>query len=231
MAEVYSLGFNGATSSTKITHAHNAAYEVGAGDWSVHFRFKLDAAALFDQEMFIIRNTGAGKYVLMRVRGTTAFRVIFADGTNGPFGDFTFPTMSSRWLDVVVKRVGATCTVYLNGVKRGSFGLGALGSITDSSTMVIIGDNGLTGKYYTGLYDEYQMWNRGLSDAEIADVYWRRDVPSSGLVLDVGFEDGSGSVATDRSATANNGTIAGTAAYSTDIMAAPLPPTAFMAGL
>lgn len=229
MADVYSQSFNGATSSTKITHPHVAAYEVGSGNFTVRFRFKLDAAALFDQELFIIRNTGGSKYMLFRMRSTTNFRIIAGDGVVGPFSDMNFPVASGKWLEVVCKRVGQTMYVYLNGVRNKSFSLSTLAGITDSSTMVVIGDNGLTGKYYTGLMDEYQFWNTDLTDQQIADMYWRRgSLPSTGLILDVGFEDGSGSVATDRSTTANNGTIAGTAAYSTDVMAKPLPPHAFM---
>lgn len=70
---------------------------------------------------------------------------------------------------------------------------------------------------FLGDMDEVRIWAVALSDSQIADLYYRGTVPQTGLFLEYLFNEGSGTTATDTSATGNNGTISSASYISTGL--------------
>lgn len=66
-----------------------------------------------------------------------------------------------------------------------------------------------TGQRFIGNMDEFRIWALALSDSQIADMYYRNIVPTTGLFLEYLLDEGSGTTATDTSSTSNDGTISG----------------------
>jgi len=85
---------------------------------------------------------------------------------------------------------------------------------------VHIGQNAsYTNRRFNGLIDDVRIYNRALSETEIADLYKGNQVDSTGLVGHWNFNEGSGTTAIDVSGNNNTGTIYG-ATYTADTPAA-----------
>lgn len=86
------------------------------------------------------------------------------------------PPVSLDWFHTVVvwKRLTSTsynCTIYINGVQRGSFNATGYASYTRFSTeQLYIGGNRTAGEW-SGRMDDLLIWDRGLSASEVTELY------------------------------------------------------------
>jgi len=111
---------------------------------------------------------------------------------------------------------GATVTFYINGVASGTPATtSALSNITTTDNL-IIGDRTDTTRSFNGSIDEPRIWNVALTQAQITALYQQGTVPTTGLVAEYKFNEGSGTTANDTSGNANHGTITG-ATYTADV--------------
>lgn len=78
------------------------------------------------------------------------------------------PITEGVWNHVAITYVGTTVTIYSNGVNRGTKTLG----LNTGSAFFRIGGPGYFGQW-KGDIDEVGIWSRGLSDAEIEQLYRR----------------------------------------------------------
>lgn len=84
--------------------------------------------------------------------------------------------VSSDWFHTVIawRRLTTTsynCTIYINGVQRGSFNATGYASNTKFGTeQLFIGGNRTTGEW-SGRMDDLLIWDRGLSAAEVTELY------------------------------------------------------------
>jgi len=110
----------------------------------------------------------------------------------------------------------ATVTFYINGVASGTpVTTSALSNITTTANL-IIGDRADTARSFNGFIDEPRIWNVALTQAQITALYQQGTVPTTGLVAEYKFNEGSGTLATDSSGNGNTGTITG-ATYTSDV--------------
>lgn len=65
------------------------------------------------------------------------------------------------------------------------------------------------GQNFIGDMDEIRVWALAFSDTQIADLYYRNVVSTTGLFLEYLLDEGSGTAATDTSSTSNDGVISG----------------------
>ena len=73
------------------------------------------------------------------------------------------------WYHVTAVKTSSTISIYVNGVKETTT---SLGSFTDTHAASLkIGASAGEGAYLNGLVDEVEVFNRALSDAEIATIY------------------------------------------------------------
>ena len=83
---------------------------------------------------------------------------------------------SSDWFHTVVvwKRVTTTsysCTIYVNGVARGTFSATGYASNTKFGTEKLYIGGGRAGGEWSGRMDDLLIWDRGLSSAEVTELY------------------------------------------------------------
>jgi hypothetical protein len=85
--------------------------------------------------------------------------------------------------DVIVRRNGTVLSIFVDGVFSGSVAIpaGAIDNPTLPATPFIIGSDAWGGSGWTGLIDNVQVWDHALTDAEVADHYYK-GLSSSSLV-------------------------------------------------
>jgi len=124
--------------------------------------------------------------------------------------------LDNLWYRLVVTRSGDNFTMYLNGniIQTGT----ASTVIGDTSANVTLGSWAADGgNNWEGYLTKFHI-NKGYawSSADVeADYYDDIQSTSGTIVLDAKMTDGVGSTATDSSASSNNGTLEGAAAWST----------------
>ena|GEM_PF-646076 len=107
----------------------------------------------------------------------------------------------NAWNQVVVTYNNQTAYIYLNGKLTGT----ATGTFVSGANATQIGGFDYGSEKFSGVMDEYRMYNRALSPAEVSQLY--NFAP--GPVAYYDFEQKSGTVATDVSGNGNNATITG----------------------
>ncbi len=75
---------------------------------------------------------------------------------------------ASEWHHVAGVRTGTTCSLYVDGVKAGSADVPVMAPCTDFVHIGMQYANSPTDRLWIGLIDDFRMYNRGLSDAELA---------------------------------------------------------------
>lgn len=140
---------------------------------------------------------------------------IYYDGSNSFFSTNVF-IQDLEWHHLVttLRCDGTTvfCTISVDGVNR----------YTSSKASATIAANeafkiGNTSQSFQGKMDDFLIFNRVLSAAEISTLYYTGVKPSgSSLILDYKFNEATGTFAGDSSANRNNGVIT-SATYTTDV--------------
>src|SRR5690606_25576719 len=116
----------------------------------------------------------------------------------------------NRWYNLVAVRDTSAKMIrfYVDGVILESIAY-TNDATGGSTTTVSIGETTDNADDFNGYMAEARIWNRALTDTEIADLHVKGTVPSSGLLLDPNFGQGAGTTVADRSASGFTGTITG----------------------
>jgi hypothetical protein len=109
-----------------------------------------------------------------------------------------------------------TLTLYLDGVQVAQ---DVLDRVSTGNTLPVdLGRAGTSGKAFAGKLDDVRLWNVVRSPADIAANYKAQlSGPTSGLVANWTFDDGTGSTAVDSTTPPENAALAGGASFSTDV--------------
>lgn len=169
-------------------------YEVWARSPTAKAEFVLDhrAANVGIQPVFLAA-TGAIQY---------------SDSTNGavnsPVGTFQF---DNQWHHIAVVGTPTTTKIYYNGVEVASSNV----AVTPRAAMtVFVGVRHTLASFFEGRIRDVRIWNTARTQAEIQANMNRQLVGNeAGLAGYWRLNEGSGTVATDSTANANNGTITG----------------------
>ena len=127
------------------------------------------------------QGAGAGDgYIVERYSGTANhYRFQSGNGSSWYADNSTFYLQPDAWSHLVIVRVGAVVTGYVNGTL--AYTDVAPTTIADNDDFYMGRDQG--GTYWEGDLDEFAIWDRELSAAEIEDIFTKQFG---------GFEDGSG---------------------------------------
>jgi len=115
---------------------------------------------------------------------------------NGNYQISNIPVSDNKWYHFVLTYNGTTATAYTNGISSGTYA----GGITtqQASALYVYFGNGYNG-YFNGLFDKASIYNRGVTAAEVAELYaesfcmfdrerielWSQGAPPSGLSIPV----------------------------------------------
>jgi len=121
------------------------------------------------------------------------------------------PLSANKWYHLVAiyEASAGEVRLYINGSLDSTHSVSFAGLTTNTYSLQL--GHGIGGKqnYFNGSIALVRIYNRALSDQEIADLYLGKEISREGLVLDMPLNEGQGSVAHDYSGEGNNGTING----------------------
>jgi len=199
------LSFNGSNAYVNVTGATNIP--VGNSSYTIEAWIK---PAAFNNAGI----AGWGNY------GTTgqvnSFRLSFNKGGSlenswgGTDLIVAAPTLTDgSWHHVAVAYDGTTRTMYLDGTSIGSDVPGTL-AVPNASNLTIGSTNNLT-EWFNGSMDEVRIWNVARTQAQISTSMTACLFGNeTGLEADYKMEEGSGTILSDASCNANNGSLSGT---------------------
>lgn len=152
--------------------------------------------------------TGTGDYMFLTLDNGSALRFAITTGGAGGEQQITgtgiLPT--NDWSLVTVTLSGTTGTLYVNGVPVGSNGDMTLHpSSLGSTTQNWIGRSEYNDPYLNAAVDDFNIYDRALSPAEIADLAAGR--AGSGDVVHYAFDETGGATAKDASGNGRDATI------------------------
>lgn len=162
--------FNG--SNAYVTIPHNTAYNVT--DFSINLWFKYSGAGTASKAYWtLINKNGVGDgyrdtfHGFVTPTGYVYFRVGNGSSLVQPLAG-SISTTDNAWHMVSVTRNGNSITAYLDGVAGETATLS--GSVTTSDP-IVLGYWPPYGDYFNGSIDQLNIFNKGLSSSEVADLY------------------------------------------------------------
>jgi hypothetical protein len=148
----------------------DGSLDLGTGDFTIAVWVWADTTSTGDGIF------GKGRYV-SAIEGYT-LRVNHADGTiqwgigdgnNGVFSDGGINVPTNEWMHIVARRASGTCSLFANGTQPSiDF---ACNYDADTALPFGVGVHYIRTSFWDGLIDDFAMWNRSLSDAEILSLY------------------------------------------------------------
>jgi hypothetical protein len=155
-----------------------------------------------------------GDYFVLRVDAGTNTTLSVYNGSGWTVLNLTSTTLEDTgWHHVAAKFDDANnlMTIYLDGAPAASQSSTVSISYSGLGTNTSLGRHGNGGTTYdfTGIMDDVRVYDYGLSDAEILDLYSR--------IAYWKLNESSGTTATDSSAYNRNGTVTGTATWTSAI--------------
>lgn len=212
------LVFDG--SASRVTLPHNAAYNFGTGDFTVSLLAKTTAFGA-NRTLFYAFSTDTNNGWAIQSSGAAGIVQfnLFSGGGNQAVTTSAQRIDDGKWHHIVAVRSGTTTTLYIDGVATGTPGTGGTANVNNTGSK-FIGCNLTPAKFFLGLMDKPRLYGRALSSAEISNLFRGIEPAATNLVGLWEFNEGSGTIATDSSPTANNGTIT-SATYSSDVFMKP----------
>ena len=118
---------------------------------------------------FTYNLSGTGTLGLWASSNGGSWDMITCDGGGAGNGIITFP--QNQWVFVVINRAGDNFSYYQNNVLDKSISVS--GTIVNKGNSKVIGEWFNTGQWdYNGTIDEFRIYNRSLSQAEITQLYY-----------------------------------------------------------
>jgi CSLREA domain-containing protein len=161
------FNFDGASAVVQV--ADNAAWNLGAGDFTIDTWINFNAIS--DNNVFVGQSEGAGtqnKWIFWLKSGNLEFHI------NGPGGsasiDVPWSPTTGRWYHVAVTRSGGnTYKFFVDGTQLGTDQVDAT-VIPDAAAPLTIGKAEVIPSL-NGLLDEVEIFNSALSAGDIAKIY------------------------------------------------------------
>jgi hypothetical protein len=153
-----------APASSLLRSADDGVFDFGAGEHTISFWIKPGAAAIHVLTEKFATQTGPG-WTIYTPSGLNL--EIYRDG--GVLMTTANVLTVGAWSHVVLRRQVDTWTFWHNGVVAATVVSAAATVAAGRKLGIGVRTDGGFG--YTGQFDEYAIWTRALSDAEIATVY------------------------------------------------------------
>ncbi|MFZ5939588.1 MAG: LamG-like jellyroll fold domain-containing protein [Bacteroidota bacterium] len=185
----YGYHFNGTDGHVKLPVS--SSLDMGGNGVTISLWTKLDYlpvdlpgayGPLFDSDN--------DQYVLYEDRANSElrFKVSTSGGAERP-GIPNADLETGKWIHICGVYDGTTARIYLNGMLKDSHNL--TGTVKTGQAGYI-GRNGTTDIYFSGSMDQVEVYNRGLSEAEVLDKYLNTKAPAIELnPSDVSIESSS----------------------------------------
>ena len=113
---------------------------------------------------------------------------------------------AGAWQHVAVSQAGNMATMYINGTSVGTADFGTVRIKDIAATIDTLGKSKYNDPTFQGEMDEFRMYKRALSAADITALATTGTVPGAGPALHYSFED-TGLTLTDSGGTSQNGQV------------------------
>lgn len=161
-----------AASSQFLSHVNNASLQIGGGSFSV--QAWINPTSVTGQGTIASKSDGgfANKEWWLGTNFTTSnvWSWNLYDTTSGnQLCNSTVTAVTGSWTHLVITWDGTTQKIYVNNASPGTNVPALPGLNTTSSFM--IGKNGDSGAFFDGLEDQFGIWSRALTSAEVTQLY------------------------------------------------------------
>jgi len=176
--------------------------------YTIETWIKPDSASLTGAVGLVSKDTNTRSYALILANGKVE-SYFSTDGTSFS-GDLTGTTVltAGQWYHIAATRSGSTMTLYINGTQEAQLTTAPTANINTNTDPVVIGARKATLGYFSGQIDDVRIWSAARTQAQIQAAMTK---PLKGNETNLAgywnFENGTGTVATDRSTNANKGTL------------------------
>ncbi|HWI90754.1 MAG TPA: PKD domain-containing protein [Flavisolibacter sp.] len=167
--------FNGATG---IIVANHSACNFGTSDFSISCWVKTSLSSKMMVWQESGKNAGGDNQTWLRLGDNTTDRVIrldVEDATGSAILNIpsTSKVSDGVWHHVVAVRQGLVISVYIDGVKKGTLTASGLKVVSNNEDFKIGVQEGATSNssFFNGDIDDFIIYNKALSDAEILALY------------------------------------------------------------
>ncbi|WP_346839595.1 LamG-like jellyroll fold domain-containing protein [Microbulbifer sp. SAOS-129_SWC] len=196
--------------------------EFGNGSFTVESWVYADANSAGDYRNIVSKKLGTGTdagWVLRLGNDNDILKASFllGDGTNSKGLASDTPLTLDTWnhIAVTVDRVTDTARLYVNGEEVKSVSLSGIGSVNSGTVMRIGTWSTVTNAPWLGEIDEVRVWDKAVSQTEIAaNMHKRLDASTDGLVAYYTFEGAEDGTAKDMTGNGHDGSLYGDAVIS-----------------
>ena len=155
----------------------------GLTDFTISTWVRLDTTA--SSRRIFDFGTGTNTYMYLTPTNGTALRFAITTGGSGSEQVITgtAPLATGTWVHVAVTRIGNNGRLYVNGAQVGSTNTGMTLSPNSlgTTTQNWIGRSQSGGNYLDGRVDDFRLYNRGLSAAELTTIQSGSTTPTGML--------------------------------------------------
>ena len=197
----YAAAFDGSNDVVRV--ADNASLSI-TNQLSISAWVKFDSVS--GEQRLVSKGQSNGYYLILRnSSGKFLFRCRGLSGSEDVESNYT--PVANKWIHVVGIYDGSSLRIYIDGQLDNQ--VSASGNISVASTDLTLGDRSSGGVELDGQLDEVRLYDYGLTDAEIAELY--------GLMAHWKLNETSGTTAVDSSGNSATGTVTGTTAWTDGI--------------
>ena len=143
---------------------------LNSSDFSVSLWMNPDNSNQFRAGIFCINTYNDG--LLFRYGGAEDQLYVFGSYAPDFWGSTTTDIPANSWNHIVINGSNGVCTAYVNGVSKNTFSYDS-GQTFGDSPYITIGapSHALYEEHFNGQIDAVGIWNRALSDGEVAELY------------------------------------------------------------
>ena len=161
------LSFNGISNNILVDNSANLNFttSMSVSAW-IKWNINPSTGAAYAT---IINKNGDSQYRLQHNGTNTKFEFGIKTNTGGTYVTSTTTPVVDVWYHLVGTWDGNLVKIYVNGVLQQTGTRG--GSIPGSSAPLKIGSSSLDARWFNGIIDEVNLWDRALTQEEVTQVY------------------------------------------------------------
>lgn len=203
------LSFNGSTAFVLLKSG-----TILSGSTNASVSFWIKTSSVIDTNTFYCERAASGMD-LWRIElniGSGTVRFTFRDDA-GTLSQIQGTTVvnNGKWHHILLTKAGTAVKTYIDGRLDLNSSVTGTDAFTNSGIQTFAGKDtlGSANSFYNGLMDELRIYNTTLTQADASNLYNYASI-TAGLVGWYEFDEGSGSIATDRTGASNGAITAAT---------------------
>jgi len=161
------LSFNGSSNNVSVNNSANLNFttSMSVSAW-IKWNITPSTGSAYAT---IINKNGDNQYRLQHNGTNSKFEFGIRTNTGGSYATSITTPVVGEWYHLVGTWDGVLVKIYVNGVLEQT--VGRTGSIYSSTIPVKIGSSSFDARWFNGIIDEVNLWDRVLTQTEVTQVY------------------------------------------------------------